>query len=293
LIGAQINNVLRHFGWQISPAKKKPQPAENETENYRRWYGEDAVTRKAFYNVGAGKFRHPLWTNVDHASEWYAAAQSEFLEHDLESDDSLPIPDKSAAIVYTSHTIEHISDKAAAKLFSEAKRVLRPNGVFRATTPNMLLNYEAWRRRDRDYFYWVDSSKRSEGWRKNYSRPLADCSLNQIFLSHFAPYLCDVNLFGGKKRLSDDEIDEIFNRQTMDQALDEIVQMIDLENHRAHPGQHCNWWTADKLTSMLREAGFITIYSSGYGQSRSPALRDTKFFDKTHPKISLYVEATS
>ena len=32
---------------------------------YRRLYSADSVDRKRFYNVGAGGFRHPAWTNVD------------------------------------------------------------------------------------------------------------------------------------------------------------------------------------------------------------------------------------
>jgi hypothetical protein len=42
---------------------------------------------------------------------------------------------------------------------------------------------------------------------------------------------------------------------------------------------------------MLKNAGFENIYLSGYGQSFSPVLRNIYFFDNTHPKVSLNVEA--
>lgn len=42
---------------------------------------------------------------------------------------------------------------------------------------------------------------------------------------------------------------------------------------------------------MLEIAWFKKIFKSGWGQSFSPLMRDTFLFDKTHPKISLYMEA--
>ena len=42
---------------------------------------------------------------------------------------------------------------------------------------------------------------------------------------------------------------------------------------------------------MLRLAGFENVYKSAYMQSRSPVLRDPRFFDNTHPDYSVYVEA--
>ena len=41
----------------------------------------------------------------------------------------------------------------------------------------------------------------------------------------------------------------------------------------------------------VEKAGFTKIYLSGYGQSFSPVLRNTFFFDNTAPELSLYVEA--
>jgi hypothetical protein len=45
------------------------------------------------------------------------------------------------------------------------------------------------------------------------------------------------------------------------------------------------------LHARLEQAGFTDIIRSGYGQSRCPVLRNTRFFDSTHPKHSIYVEA--
>src|SRR4051794_38468225 len=144
---ATVRRIVNLTGYDLAPIKKKPprDPSREATADYVRWYGEETVLQRRFYNVGAGKFRHPLWTNVDHPSEWYGPQQAAGqIEYDLEADKPLPIATGSAAIVYTSHTIEHITDVAAAQLFREARRVLRPGGVFRATTPDIRLAYDAW-----------------------------------------------------------------------------------------------------------------------------------------------------
>ena len=54
---------------------------------------------------------------------------------------------------------------------------------------------------------------------------------------------------------------------------------------------HINYWNFEKLKKMCIEAGFSNIYHSGFGQSLSPPLTNTKLFDNTHPKMSLYFEA--
>ena len=98
-----------------------------------------------------------------------------------------------SAIIYTSHTVEHITDKAATKLFREAFRTLRPGGVFRVTAPNWRLDYEAWRRGDIDHFYWA--IERSTGGIPSSRRK--EVSLAQLFLAHFATQLCVHAQHGG------------------------------------------------------------------------------------------------
>ncbi len=76
-----------------------------------------------------------------------------------------------------------------------------------------------------------------------------------------------------------------------EQALNYCTSKCPIDIQKKYPGHHCNWWNKDKMFRMLKKAGFKNIFLSGYGQSFSPVLRNTQLFDKTHPKISLYVEA--
>src|SRR6185295_10958452 len=128
----------------------------------RALYGEDSVRRRAFYNIGAGSFRHPAWTNVDFDSDWYECNRNNTLSpgnisHDLLSLKPLPIESGSACILYTSHTVEHVTNEADEVLFREAHRILKPGGVVRVTTNSTDLAYRAYRTKDRSYYYWADT----------------------------------------------------------------------------------------------------------------------------------------
>ena len=64
-----IRKIINTTGYDICKAPKK----ENirDIDLYYRIWGKEAVESRRFLNIGAGSFRHPAWTNVDHQSEWY------------------------------------------------------------------------------------------------------------------------------------------------------------------------------------------------------------------------------
>lgn len=97
---------------------------------YQNLYSEDSLENKRFYNIGAGSFSHNYWTNIDYATDYYAEQQrSGFINHNLMSLSDILVESNTAEIVYTSHTIEHISEKAVEKMFSEAFRMLKRGGA--------------------------------------------------------------------------------------------------------------------------------------------------------------------
>lgn len=238
--------------------------------DYVRYFGREAVEQRRFYNVGAGSFRHPCWTNIDHASAWYSAEQSRFLEHDLMFGTALPIPDGAAEIIYSSHTIEHVTDEAVDRLLAECHRALKPGGVLRITTgPDADLDSAALLRRDEAWFYWDPS----------------DRPIEEKWLHHVASALAPQSQSPGPK-VSAAEVREGIERPGY---LDELTARVAYDPDR--PGNHVSWWNADKLIAAFNRAGFSGAYRSGYGQSVCPVLRNTDHFDTTHPQISVYVEA--
>jgi predicted SAM-dependent methyltransferase len=90
-----------------------------------RRYLADASDPKL--HIGAGPVRLDRWLNTDLISgEVYV---------DLTR--RLPFADATFSAVFGEHVIEHLSEGAALALMVELRRVLRPGGVLRLTTPDL------------------------------------------------------------------------------------------------------------------------------------------------------------
>ena len=247
----------------------------------------DLTENKRFYNIGAGSFSHPYWTNLDHGSEWYKNSQKNaFVEYDLMSLEPFPLESSTAEIIYSSHTIEHVNDEAIRNMFQESYRILKPGGCIRITAPDAWLIFQAYKNNDIGFFYWRNFPHRP----KLHTIPLQQASIHQLFLHRFASQLCEIDTdFTVNKKFSDIEIRNFFADCFDVSSLDHFTKMCVFNPDR--PGSHINWWTREKVVDFLKEAGFQYIYISGWGQSLFAPLRETTLFDSTHPKISLYVEA--
>lgn len=294
-----IKKLIRSFGYDIAPLRnaRKPKAAGAKTNDFDAYkqYPQKSLDKKRFYNIGAGDFFHPYWTNVDFKSEWYKANEKTSLSgihFDLMSLGPLPIDSESAELVYSSHTVEHITDQAAQNMFNQAYRILKRNGIFRVTTPNINLEYRACMENDKSYFYWIDNySQKKEMERIKINMPMNKAPIEQIFLYHFAGNVSTLAIEGAKERISTEEFKRIFSTMSMEDALNYCTSKVDLNVHAKNPGNHINWWNPEKMTRMMKQAGFKNIFISGYGQSFAPPMRNTSLFDSTHPKISLYMEA--
>ena len=275
------------IGYDISVTPKK---FKINIDLYYQMYDKAAVTNRKFYNIGAGGFRHPAWTNVDRESEYYEAAQRNGVDinWDLMSLTPLPIESNTAEIVFTSHVIEHVTNQAVQNMFTEVFRILKPGGYFRVTTPNIELDIRAYRDNDRHFFFWADNYSLPESMRKlKYRYPLNKASIQQLFLAHFATAASIIPIDGCEQRIDDDELDRIFREMTDEEALDYCIGRIPPETNRDAPGNHMNWFNKDKLFRMLEVAGFKEVYLSGYGQSLAPVLRNTYYFDTSDYSTTL------
>ncbi len=269
---------------------------KNDVNDYRRLFSKDSIENRRFYNIGAGDFKHPCWTNIDFDSEWYNHHSNhnskDILKYDLTSLEPIPVADNSAELVYSSHTVEHIPNDAAQNMFNEAYRMLKPGGLIRITTPDIKLVYRAYKDDDRDYLYWIPwYSKAYEMKRSKINTRMDEASTAQLFLSLFASSASIIHSDGADERITDEVLHKTFTDMKLDDALNYCLSKCSRETQRKYPGNHINWWHAEKMTEMFKEAGFEKIYRSGYGQSFAPVLRNQKLFDTTHPKISLYMEA--
>jgi predicted SAM-dependent methyltransferase len=77
--------------------------------------------------IGAWRYPLPGWLNSDLVTSTIH----------LDLTRPLPLPDQAFAYAFGEHVIEHLSEKHGVKLLAELRRVLRPGGVLRLTTPDL------------------------------------------------------------------------------------------------------------------------------------------------------------
>ena len=94
-----INKCLNPLGYEVKRIVNK-----HNISYYQNSYPADSMKMKRFYNIGAGGFYHPYWTNVDYISEWYASNNKETsqgIHYDLFSKSPMPIDSNSADYLLT------------------------------------------------------------------------------------------------------------------------------------------------------------------------------------------------
>lgn len=141
-------------------------------------------------NLGCGLAVAPGWINVDAslnalvagwprplhrilfrlsgANQYYARDEycdllerHDFLHHDLGH--SLPFPDASVDVVYSSHFLEHLFKPEARRLLAESRRVLKPGGVIRIAVPDLAYAVSLYAKGEKEkmlesYFFVEDRS---------------------------------------------------------------------------------------------------------------------------------------
>ncbi|MGC6517833.1 MAG: methyltransferase domain-containing protein [Candidatus Puniceispirillaceae bacterium] len=252
---------LRLFYWKIR--NNNPILRLKKSLIIRR-FNED----RFFLNVGGFIFLKDDWRVLDYISKAYPISEK-LIDYNinLSEKQTLPIADKKADLVYSSHTFEHILEDAALFHFGEIHRILKREGTFRIVVPDIDLFWDACKRNDTDFLNHVSKGQ--------------DESLPSFFLNSFS---C--------MRAEKETLESDFNHLTKEDFL-QRYQTKQIENPANHDfSHHINWFTYDKLRSMLIKAGFDKdkIIRSDYLDSRSLEMRDERFFDQTIPKASLFVE---
>lgn len=242
-------------------------------EIYQREYGSNA---HGFLNIGAGRFRHPRWTNLDLRDEyanrgWIGGD----INYDLLSLEPIPVGDGELHCVYTSHVIEHLTDEAVVFLFSEVRRMLRPSGSFRIVCPDIDIAIGAYRRKDHRFFSQI------------FSEQINDVATGLV--RYCATQL--INPENPANLLGTDLDARLANADDIHAELDTLCKLCNLDIQRRTPNDHINWFNEERLKRMLEDAGFVSVTASRAGQSRVPIFRDTRYFDTTLPYMSLYVDA--
>jgi SAM-dependent methyltransferase len=267
--------------------------------SYLSSYGEDEIQRRPFLNIGPGSFRHPMWRTADKTygsadDTWTSirrgvAQPSVDYAWDIYENQPLQEEDGFFKVIYISHVIEHLFPSDLAFLLAEVRRLLQRGGTLRLVCPNAGLLAQSYKSADWQYFlhYLIVKTNRIK------SKPSALTEQQKREISahfvvdwvsllankenplHFAPPQC-VQFLDGYASLFD--------------AFDAAGSLSSREMN-ARIGGHVNWFDQRKIMHLLVGAGFKNIRASACQQSQVPILRDPRYFDRTDPEMSLYVEA--
>ena len=216
-------------------------------------------------NVGAGLWYRRSWRNLDFAGEWYVEHRALIdFPYDLAHPSRMPFADGTVRCFYSEHVFEHLTDSQCRHAFAELRRTLEPGGGLRIVVPDADIICDRLQARDAAFFAGL-----------MHGRP---ATLVEAFLILIAHPREPVD----ERRFSDE-----FATLPRAAFLERCKQNLDYDYARA--GEHINWFNLEKLSGMLREAGFAIVEHSAAQASRFPEMRGREF--DTRPGYSLHVDA--
>jgi len=248
------------------------------------WLTRGPERDKLMVNIGGGYFFRPNWKVLDYSSPFYPFARR-FIDFDVDlcSAAQFPLGDDSVSFFYSAHTLEHIPQEHCPHLLEEVFRCLKPGGAVRINVPDYELMHGAAARRDKAFFTWILGKK---------------LSLEQAVVEQIATERIDHE--------DPNEISENFRSMGIAEFADHYTSRASRDVQRQKGGYHINWFSEEKLGTMLRHAGFSDVYRSRPQESRfeelaglggllatGDVLEVSRMIgmDATHPEISLYMEA--
>jgi hypothetical protein len=269
---------------------KRPASINITEAKYLEKYASREEGKKKLYNIGAGTWEHPFWSNLDlpAQTEAYAAVQAPCIPIDLVKDKELPIISDSVDHFYCSHVIEHLPESTVQKMFNESYRCLVKGGCLRIVTgPCADFDWGALHRGDVNWWFWMDDADFIE----SVQRDLPPFTIQDRWLHHIATPRSIYSQTECDKKYDSQELINLIEKYKEDpESLFDLLTNT-LEFDIKSPDNHISWWNFKKLKKFLDHAGFKTIIKSAFGKSTSLYMRDLGHFDQTYPQISVYVEA--
>ncbi len=265
---------------------------------YATIYTKEVLDRRPFLNIGPGSFRHPMWRTADKKyedrswTETRRGVKQDPVDYYWDIYSAQPLGEKDGffKVIYSSHVIEHLFPQDMGFLVREIKRLLEPGGVVRLVCPDAEQMANAYQAEDWPFFlnYLIAKTGRHKASMSSLSKEIQK-ELSAEFLLEYISLLTDRRNpnYMNKKQCVEflAKYDDIY------QCFDEALQLSSREVNKT-AGGHVNWFTADKLVRIFKAIGFSRIEVSGYQKSKVAILRDGRFFDRTDPEMSVFIEAT-
>jgi predicted SAM-dependent methyltransferase len=166
---SKLHAILRRV---YQPLKYSIAALENlaATPRYRR-RTLDYLRQDGFkgLQIGSGKGFHKDWLNTDIYGGDGMKTETE-IDAVVNIEKPLPFPDSSFDAIYGAEVVEHIPRERVGPFLIEARRVLRPKGVLRLTTPNaravceLYLGTHKKSKLEEHFSTWLEAEANPEFW---------------------------------------------------------------------------------------------------------------------------------
>ncbi len=227
------------------------------------------LSSKMYLNIGAGtNWRHPEVICLD-----YALPNAE-VALNLNHRKQLPFEDCRFIGVYTSHCFEHLQETQVKWWIGEVFRILKSGGVFRITAPDIKAFFDAYDAKDASFYDWIRGrgAYQFDSWLRLIVRSFAEPVVDNYD---------DEELYRLYQSLTRAEFLKFFN--------DQVENVID--ERFLNPDCHKSWWSGEKMRSLLIEAGFSKAEVKEQNESDCVVFAQKRFFNRTRPYMSFFVEA--
>lgn len=217
-----------------------------------------------FLNIGGGT--HPMhrWDVLDKTGTEYNFDPAKItFDVNLREMKPWPIPDGTYEIVYSGHTLEHVTEAAWMFAIGEVMRIMQPGGVFRMQVPD----YE---------LFWADAEKAD----LNTDR---GCKALVDLVTSFASSYKDAG------KANPQIIKNDMEKLGPEGFASKYTKLAMLESYKSYRG-HLSYFTWLKLSQVISDVGFVDVRRAAQHDSIRPEMKDDPF-DCTIPDHSLYVEA--
>lgn len=270
-----INNYLYHFGIGSSVNRY-----DNSFTIYSAFADKKLYSgynkNDKFINFGSGAFYHKRWKNYDypaqslHYKNFQGNDGKDFFSIDLNKH-NLKIfeSEDSTALIYCSHTLEHLDSKSSEKFLSECFRILKGGGVLRLALPNI-----------KNDFYLtkclISQNIENEDIKKNYLNDAA---------SHILTDARNINSNELKKLIEKSQFKSHLFYKNLKQKYPKFLIF-----NKQKPERHINCIDFYNLIKLSKKIGFSCVIPTYQGSSVALPFSNLHVFDNTEPHISFYAD---
>ncbi len=244
-----------------------------------------------YLNVGGGDFLRKHWRVLDYSSEWYHYDEIFIDLHcNLEKEESWPLDDNRVDLIFSGHTLEHLSDSAVRHTLAECKRVLKDDGGIRLSVPDIDEAIDHYTNRNLEWFtHFRPNAQPGALYSSRHGQE--DYVLEEYLLSVFATHLTNARMRGTTDEHCVDfsAVREDWERLEPDAFLNRYSGRIRDSWQKQNPGLHRNWFHFRRVKRLLKQAGFENVRRKCSRQSRFVEFCHPEFGNR--PYLSLHVEA--